>query len=300
MRLSARVAANVDFVLVCGIWGSTWLAIKIGLGSMPPATSAALRFIAAGLLLLAVALATRRAWPTGTAFRTQVAVQAVTLAINYFLIYWAEQTVPSGLTAVLFASFAIFTGVIAGLIFRMEEFTGVNALGLALGFVGLSIIFWSEVVLAARTPWQGMAAVVLSALVAAIGSTSLKRWGSDIPALLIAGPSQLACGLLLGALALLIDHGRSMTFGFPAIASIAYLTVFGSAVAFLAWYQLLRLVPATRASLIVYVTPIVAVCLGALVAHERLGLRTLIGAALVFASIGLMHVKRATPAVELA
>ena len=291
MPLSARAQANLDFIALCWIWGSTWLAIKLGLASMPPATSVALRFVIAGLLLFGIAIATRREMPRSARFVWLVVTQGVQLAINYFLIYWAEQTVPSGLTAVLFASFPIFTSAIAALVFRMEAFGPVNALGLALGVTGLCVIFWSEVLLAARTPWRGMAAVVLSALIAAIGTTTMKRWGKDYSALTFAAPSQLACGLLLSGFALVVDRSATIVFTPVAIGSIAYLAVFGSAIAFVSYYRLLRLVPATRAALLTYVTPIVALVLGAIFAHETIGLRTLLGAALVFASIGLVNVR---------
>ncbi len=258
---------------------------------MPPATGVAIRFLIAGTLLLGIAVATRRVWPSDTAFRVLVVVQGVSLATNYYLIYWAEQTVSSGLTAVLFASFPIFTGAVAALVYRMERFSVFTLAALALGMAGLCVIFWSEVVLASRTPWQGMAAVVFSAFIASLGTTSLKRFGSHVPALLMAAPSQLLCGVLLTAVALLFERGRPVSFTPTAVASIAYLTIFGTAIAFVAYYQLLRLIPATRAALFNYVTPVVAVCLGAIFLHEALGARTLLGAAMVFASIWLMHVK---------
>jgi drug/metabolite transporter (DMT)-like permease len=288
--LSARAQANLDFIALCWIWGSTWLAIKIGLTNVPPATSAAIRFVIAGVLLFGIVLATRAKLPRSAHFSWLVAGQGAQLAINYYLIYWAEQTVPSGLTAVLFAVFPIFTSAIAALIFRIERFGPVNVLGLALGVAGLCIIFWSEVLLAARTSWLGMTAVVLSALVAAFGTTTMKRWGHEFPPLAVAAPSQLACGVLLAGFALVVDRTRAIAFTPVAIGSIAYLAVFGSAVAFVSYYRLLRIVSATRAALLTYVTPIVAVVLGAVVAHETIGLRTLAGAALVFASIGLVHV----------
>ena len=296
MPLSGRAQANLDFIALCWIWGSTWLAIKLGLASVPPATGAALRFLIAGLLLYGIVFATRSKQPRGTQFSSLVAVQGAQLAINYYLIYWAEQTVPSGLTAVLFATFPIFTSTIAALVFRIESFGPINAVGLALGVAGLCIIFWSEVLLAARTPWQGMAAVVLSALVAAFGTTTMKRWGQEFSPLAFAAPSQLACGVLLTGFALVVDRTSAITFTPVAIGSIAYLAVFGSAVAFVSYYRLLHLVSATRAALLTYVTPIVAVVLGAVVAHETIGLRTLAGTALVFASIGLVHAGPERPA----
>ena len=185
MPLSARAQANLDFIALCWIWGSTWLAIKIGLTNVPPATSAAIRFVIAGVLLFGIVLATRAKLPRSAHFSWLVAGQGAQLAINYYLIYWAEQTVPSGLTAVLFAVFPIFTSAIAALIFRIERFGPVNVLGLALGVAGLCIIFWSEVLLAARTSWLGMTAVVLSALVAAFGTTTMKRWGHEFPPLAV-------------------------------------------------------------------------------------------------------------------
>lgn len=288
--MSKRVAANLYFVMLCWIWGSTWLAIKWGLVGVPPATGVALRFAFSGALLFAVALLFRTAWPRGAGFRLQVLIQGATIAANYFLIYWAEQTVPSGLTAVLFAVTPILISVIAALVFRIERFNAYKIMGLLVGFGGVVVIYWAEVVRAAHAPWQGVAAVLLSALIAAFSLVSIKHWGADFPPLAIAATSQLLAGLFLALLALVLDLHTPVHFSVQAVAALAYLTIFGSAIAFLAYYWLLRVIPATRVSLFLYVTPVVAVVLGTLLGHEQLAVQTGIGAVLVFASIALMHV----------
>ncbi len=289
--MSKRVAANLYFVMLCWIWGSTWLAIKWGLVGVPPATGVALRFVSSGALLFAVALLFRTAWPRGAGFRVQVLIQGATIAANYFLIYWAEQTVPSGLTAVLFAVTPILTSVVAALVFRIETFNAYKISGLLVGFGGVAVIYWAEVVHAAHAPGLGVAAVLLSALIGAFGLVSIKRWGADFPPLAIAAPSQLLAGLFLAVLALVLDLHTPVHFSVQAVAALAYLTIFGSAIAFLAYYWLLRVIPATRVSLFLYVTPVVAVVLGTLLGHEQIAVQTGIGAVLVFASIALMRIE---------
>ncbi|MBV8668307.1 MAG: EamA family transporter, partial [Candidatus Eremiobacteraeota bacterium] len=205
------------------------------------------------------------------------------------LIYWAEQTVPSGLAAVLFATLPIFTAVNAALIFRMEHLSLVNVAGLAVGFIGVVVIYWSEVIHAGHAPPLGVAALLLAVIGPAFATVFAKRFAHGISPLATVAPGQLIGGALLGVLALTIEHGRTIHFTPVSAGALAYLIVFGSCIVFLAYFTLLKRMPVTRLSVLTYITPVIAVILGMLVAHEELAVTTLPGAALVLAGVWLVN-----------
>lgn len=279
---------------MCWIWGSTWLAIRFGLEGVPPFIAAAMRMGIAGIVLVLVALVTRARWPRGRAYAVHVIVQGVTLfGLQFAFIYWAEQSVPSGLVAVLFAVTPLVTSFFAAVVFRIERLSAVNVFGLVVGLCGVGVIFWSEVVAAAHASAGGALAVLAASIVASLGATFAKRNANDVPPLATVGPGQIVGAIVLGAIALVSERSASIHFTPASAAALAYLVVFGSGIAFLAFFTLVRTMAVTRLTLLTYITPIVAVLLGLLVAHEQLAPTTFLGVAIVFTGIGLVHVKPA-------
>lgn len=245
-----------------------------------------------GLLLLGVMALIRMPFPRTRALPIQIVVQGIgQFGINYGLVYWAEQTVPSGLTAVLFAFAPIVTAIVAGWIFHIEELNVINVVGLVIGFCGVLTVYWSEVVNAAHAPSLGVLAVLLAATIAATATVISKKWGQSIAPLAMIAPGQLFAGLLLSTLAFAFERSLPVHFDRTSVACIVYLAIFGSGIAFLGFFHLLRTADATRLSLITYITPIVAVILGSIALHEQLGRTTLVGAVIIFAGIGLVHYK---------
>ncbi len=296
--MSERLRANLLFALLCWTWGSTWLAIKIGLNGVPPVVGASLRMSCSGILLLLLATALNLRWPKGRVFVAQIVIQGTgQFGLNFALVYWAEQTVPSGLASVLFAISPIVTGVLAALLFRIEQFSLRGMVGLIVGLFGVAVIYWSEVIKAAHAPPLGVAAVLCASVLVSLASICAKRWSEGIPPLAMAAPGQLFGGVLLASVAFFTERGQPVAFAPTSLASIAYLAIVGSSIAFLAYFSLLANIQVTKLSLIGYVTPIVAVILGSLVLHEHLATRTFLGAAFVFAGIALMYQR--TPLVEL-
>lgn len=292
--MDRSVRNSLLFVLLCWIWGSTWLAIRFGLEGVPPFIGAALRMGIAGVLLVAVALGLRTRWPRGRVYVVHVIVQGVTLfGLQFAFIYWAEQSVPSGLVAVLFAVTPLVTSFLAAAVFRIERLTPVNVLGLIVGLGGVAAIFWSEVVSAAHASAVGALAVLAAATVASTGTVFAKRFAHDVPPLATVGPGQIVGALVLGAIAFVSEHDSSVHFTPASAAALAYLIIFGSGIAFLAFFTLVRAMPVTRLTLLTYITPVVAVLLGLVIAHEHLAPTTIAGVAIVFIGIGLVHVKPA-------
>jgi drug/metabolite transporter (DMT)-like permease len=278
-----RPLATATLALLVGIWGTTWAAIRIGLEGIPPLTGVALRFGLAGVLLWVTALALGL---RGERLRAPLWLWAahglLTFGASYGLVYWAEQWVPSGLAAVLFATFPLFVAVLAHFTLDGERLRPGAALGLAIGFAGVAVVFSEDfdALVGPRVAFAG-AVMLLAPLSSALSQVVVKRWGAAIhPVPLNAGAMVLAAAAV-GVLAAVVEHDRSVRFTPATVGSLLYLAVVGTAVTFTLYFWLLRHMQATTLSLIAYTIPLVALAVGAAVFGEPVTGRVLVGAALV-------------------
>ncbi len=285
------------YALLCVIWGSTWLAIKIGLEGAPPFFGAALRFVVASVFLIALAVAVGAKWPRGRLEWSVIAfVGVVMFVFDYGLIYWAESTgVESALAAVLFATMPFQTAVMAHGLIRQERLTARRIAGIALGFGGIVLVFGGEIGGVGLDKVFPMLAIVLSATCAASASVVMKRWGRK------ANPyTWNAVAMAIGAtglmlLSLFAREPLTMP-GWPeGILSILYLAIFGTVVTFVGYLRLLKTIPVTTMSFIAFITPIVAVFLGYAVASETLDPLAGVGAAITLTGIAVYAWKRKVP-----
>ena len=269
------------------IWGSTWAAIRVSLRGIPPLTGVALRFTLAGLVLLALAPALgvrlragRREWALW------IANALLTFCVSYGLVFWAEQWVPSGLAAVLFATFPLWVALLAHFMLPDERLGAAGLAGTVLGFVGVAVIFSEDFNAFGGRQVAGVAAVMLLApLASAIANVAIKRWGRDLHPLSVSAVPMLLAGGVMGALAAVAERGMPIELSGAPLAALVYLALVGSALAFTLYFWLLQHLPATRLSLITYTSPVVAVALGALALGEPVTARMLAGTALVIAGV---------------
>jgi drug/metabolite transporter (DMT)-like permease len=287
--VSPRASIPAAFTLLCLIWGSTWLAIKFGVESVPPLLSASLRFvIAAGTLLLLTAVL-KKALPTRRSEWGVILLVGVLLfTFDYGLIYWGEANgVESGLSAILFATMPLQTAIAAHLIVAGERLTLQKLLGIGLGFGGVVLIFREQMGSAGFEKFFPMAAIVLSAACAATSTAAMKRWAHDIDPFAFNGFAMAigAVGLAVGSFV------AAEPWGVPAwpagLLPILYLALAGSVVTFVAYAWLLKRVQATSASFIALVTPIVALFLGVAIADEAFRPLDLVGSAVTLGGIYL-------------
>lgn len=289
----SRGARWAGIAAISFIWGSTWLAIKIGLETMPPFLSAGMRFaLAAGIL---AALSWAGGVPMPRVARTHMGLLALgvlNFVVNYGVVYWGEQYVSSGLTAVLFATYPLFVLMIAHATIGGERITPLKALGVVLGFAGVAVIFRSD--LAVDDPRAALAAalILVSPVASALTSVGIKKWGHDLHPYTLTTLPMAYGAVALTAFGLAFEDPREIVWSATAIGSLAYLALFGSVTAFVIYYRILKVVPVSLLALITYVFPIVAVALGWLVLDERLSGTTLIGAAGVLAGIVLATWRR--------
>lgn len=282
----ARIVAV--FGALVAIWGTTWLAIRIGLESYPPFFSLALRFCVAGPLILLILRLRGERIPWDLRHQPFFLLLGLLSYVTSFgVVYWGEQYVTSGLAAVIFGLLPLLTGVVAHFLLPSERLGPGKVLGLALGLGGIVVL--NSANLSLIHPRAPLAAIVLtvSPLVTAISSVLSKKRVHEFPALALAGIPMIYAGLLHIVLWRVFEHDRPIAWSWPGVASIAYLTVFGSVVTFTGYFWLLRRLEVSRVSLIAYMTPLVALTVGVVFGGETLPGRVIAGAALVLCGVGV-------------
>src|SRR2546430_8847948 len=157
--------ARIVWLILCGIWGSTWLFIKLGLQDLPPLTFAGIRFVFASGILITIILARGVRWPRKrNEWLVIVVVGLLQFSLNYGLVFWGEQYISSGLAAVLQATFPAFGLVIAHFYLPQERMTPSRVFGVLLGVFGVAVIFSDQLSIAGRLAFLGSIALVLSAV----------------------------------------------------------------------------------------------------------------------------------------
>src|SRR5438270_9792263 len=286
--------ARIVWLILCGIWGSTWLFIKIGLNDLPPLTFAGIRFVLASLILSSLVMMRRVRWPRTRDEWSLIAISGVLqFTFNYGLVFWGEQHISSGLAAVLQSTFPLFGLVIAHFYLPHERITTVKVTGVLLGIVGVAIIFSDQLSIAGSLALLGSVALVLSAVFGSYSNVLVKARGTQIdPQVLAAG--QMVCGLVPLLVLGVLTEGNPFKFHWTtmAVISLLYLVVVGSAVAFALYYWLVRHMDVTTTMLIALVTPVVAVILGMIVLHEKLNWRLFVGAASIISGIGMIVLRK--------
>jgi len=293
--------ARVVWLILCGIWGSTWLFIKLGLNDLPPLTFAGIRFLFASSILVAIILARRVRWPRKRSEWLVIAVVGwLQFSLNYGLVFWGEQRIPSGLAAVLQSTFPAFGLVIAHFYLPEERITPKKILGVLLGIIGVGVVFSDQLSFAGKAALAGSVALVLSAFCGSYGNVLVKAYGTQIdPFVLAAG--QMVCGfpplLALG----IAKEGNPFHFHWTATAvtALAYLIIVGSVIAFTLFYWLVRHMDVINTMLISLVTPVVAVVLGMIVLHEKFNWRLFAGAACIISGIGMIVLRKKQKSVAI-
>jgi drug/metabolite transporter (DMT)-like permease len=277
----------VGFGIVSLVWGSTWLAIRIGLDSLPPFLSAGVRFTVASAILFAIVrfrnIPVHR---TPEAKRLYLWMGILSFGIPFALVYWAEQYISSGLASILFAAYPFWVGLFSHFLLRSEPLNAFKISGIVLCFLGIVTIFWSDVSVGDPRGTWGIGALMVTPIMQAYTLTLVKRHGQAISPFVLNLAGMSIAAVLLILLSLAVESWGGIRWDARAIGSITYLAVFGSVVAFVTYYWLLKRVEAVYLSLTSFINPLVAVLLGWMILGETLAPFTSVGAALVL--LGLL------------
>jgi drug/metabolite transporter (DMT)-like permease len=286
---SDAIKLALAFVAIYVIWGSTYLAIRYAVETIPPLVTAGIRHSIAGGIMLAWAWwrgfrPTRQQWLAG------FALGALFFLIGHGTLHWAEQYVGSGLPALLIATEPMFI-LVLGWMMGQKKPSPLSALGLALGVVGVALLTGAELTVKGSSLW-GLLAVLLGSLSWSLGVVVSPRLKLPSDAL-----GRTALPTLCGAFMLLIAAGVTGEFQQTHWASITlrsvfglgYLITFGSVVAFTAYTWLLQRVPPALVATHTYANPVVAVILGWFLAHEPLSLRVVLASIAILGAIVLIR-----------
>ena len=288
-RPFAELLPGLVFGSLCFVWGSTWLAIKVGLGSLPPITFAGIRFVIASCLLASYMVAKRIEVPkdAGT-WRVMLFLSLTQIAVPYALTFWGEQYMTAGLTSLLFATLPFFVVVFAHFMIPGEQLTPRKVLALLVCFVGVTIIFSKELMFSLSSLFGGIA-VIVSAGCAGCANVVGKKYSSLINSTVNLVVQMGVGAILLIATGLVLEHGIQMNFNSTSVFAILYLAIVGSAFGFVALYWLFGRMEVTRTSLFTFITPIVAVLLGWLMLGESIDLNVALGGCLILIGVVLVN-----------
>ncbi len=288
----------VGIAILYVVWGSTYLGIRIAVETLPPFLLAGARFGLAGLVILGVALLRRRGrvpLPTRRELRDMTVVGAALMVGGMGLVALGEQTVPSGIAALMIAMMPLWVAVL-GRVFFGERLPRVAIAGVAIGLVGVGILVGPSAAVAETFNPGGILALLISPISWACGSLySSHRAQLPKDPLVATGGQMLAGAVILIVIATV--KGEASAFRLDAVspeslAAFAYLTVIGSLVAFTAYVWLLRVAPLPLIATYAYVNPIVAVFLGAIVLQEPITPRTLVAGAVIIFAVALIITAR--------
>jgi drug/metabolite transporter (DMT)-like permease len=285
-----RLKVVAAFAAIYIVWGSTYLAIKVAVETIPPLEAAGVRFLIAGIILYSWARLRGAPKPSPSQRNHLAALGVLMFVPGYAAVFWAERTVPSGVTAVLVATLPFWTLLFEAALLKRRRVTPALAIALATGFVGVLLLTTGVGVPGEGVAWLPCAAVIVGEVFWAVGSVLTTRL--DIPASsAITSGAEMICG---GALLLVWSAAIGEWHGVPrltagAAAAMAYMVLAGSIVAYNAYVWLLGRTSATRLSSYTYVNPVVALAIGYQFAGERLTRHAVSGSLLVLVSVVLVQ-----------
>lgn len=278
------------WLILCLVWGTTWIFIKFGLEDIPPITFASARFVLAVIILLPIIFWKQIPFPkTAAQWRLIALTGFLQFSLNYSAVFWSEQYITSGLAAVLQATITVFGLLLAWIFLPAEKMTVQKILGVVLGMIGVVVIFIDQLRVESTMAFYGCVAIVVGAYCAAQASILIKAKGGDLdPAVLVC--AQMICGLPAIVIYAFLAEGNPLGFhwSWRAVICVLYLSVFGTIAAFWLYYWLLSRIESTKAMMISLVTPLLAVVIGAITLGETLPPQTFFGGLLIIGSIGLI------------
>jgi drug/metabolite transporter (DMT)-like permease len=280
--VATRTATIGAYALMCLIWGTTWLAIKIGLHSIGPLTGVGIRFALAGALLYAIAAARREIRPLRELPWKLIGTLALfTFVLDYSLIYIGETRIDSGLVAVLFAVLPFFTFGFSRIMLA-EKTQPRTLLGAAVAFAGVAIV---SIAGSIHASVLYSLAVIGAAAAAAYANVYMKRYGA-VPPLVSLPPAMLLAGLFVLAIGLNVEPANwHQAFSTASIGALLYLTIAGTGITFFLLLWLIARLPAGIVGMAPLIFPVIALIAGMTFAGEHLETRELVGCALVFAGL---------------
>lgn len=276
------------FFFLCMVWGTTWIAIKISLEGLPPFFGASVRFTLALLLLLGYIFWKRVSLRLPKRDFLIIASSAFLMyTLDYGLIYWGEQYLSAGVTAIFFATFPLFTGIWATFLFRSERFSRPKFVGLFLALIGVTIVFLDQLIIThfnQQVIWA-TAAIIIGAAGGAMSVVLIKKYLPQVNPVALSFHQMLQGVVILYLFSLILEPWNPMNINLRIGLAVVYLGAIGSALAFALYYWLLQKWSATTLALIIYITPLVALLVDYLTFGEVIHWQGVVGMVIIFSGI---------------
>jgi len=277
------------FSIIYFVWGSTFLAIRVGVRELPPLLFAAMRFLAAGIALYGWTVLRSERLPKGREWASVSLLAFLIFVLDYGLLFWAEQRVPSGIAAVMMATIPTFTALAEITILHTQKLTIRLAMALLSGIAGVAVLTTRTLSLGgAPIDRIGAVALIIAALCWSIASVLNRKLPLPASKAVSSGAQMLVGGIMLAAASALAGefprfHPSAISAG--AWMALVYLVVLGSIIGFTAYIWLIHHESPTKVGTYAYVNPVVAVLLGYFLGGENIGPRTVLGTLLVLVSV---------------
>lgn len=278
--------AYLAFITVCIVWGTTYLAISVALETVPVLLVAGLRWMAAGVVMSALMLATGRGLPRPAMWGPLLLLGFLMNVVGNGFVVYAQQHVASGLTAVLIATTPFWSALVERLLPKGERFSKRALFGLGLGFAGIVILVWPEMTnggASGRAFVLGVIAIQLACVGWVIGTAFARRHELGDNPFPSTALQMVFSGTMLLTAATINGDWQHLSFTPRTLAAMAYLSIAGSLVAYSAYIYAIQHLPLQLVSLYAYINPIIAVTLGTLLLSEPFSTRVAVSAALVLA-----------------
>jgi drug/metabolite transporter (DMT)-like permease len=277
------------FAVIYFVWGSTFLAIRVGVREVPPFLLAGLRFLIAGLVLFAWMRAKGTVSPTAREWFSATLLAVLIFVLDYGLLFWAERRVPSGIAAVMMATIPVFMALSEILFLKTQRLTPRLGVALLIGIGGVLVLV-SRSISFGDSPIDtiGAIALIVAAIGWSVGSALTRKLPLPSSKAMSSGAQMFAGGVLLMITSAALGEFRGFrvqAVSLKAWLALAYLIVAGSIIAFTAYVWLIHHESPTKVGTYAYVNPVVAVLLGYFLGGEGLSLRTIVGTMLVLVSV---------------
>jgi drug/metabolite transporter (DMT)-like permease len=276
------------FAIIYLVWGSTFLAIRVGVREVPPFLLAGMRFLVAGVVLYGWMCARGTPSPTLREWGGASLIAILIFVFDYGLLFWAEQRVPSAIAAVMMATIPVFLALFEIVFLRTQRLTPRLAIALLVGIAGVAVLMSHSLSLGDAIDTTGALALIVASISWSLATALTRKLPLPSAKAMSSGAQMLAGGIFLTLTAAGLGEFRGFHFrsvSATAWLSLAYLIVAGSIVAFTAYVWLIHHESPTKVGTYAYVNPVVAVLVGYFLGGESLGSRTIVGTVLVLVSV---------------
>jgi drug/metabolite transporter (DMT)-like permease len=293
---SDRVLAIAAFAIVCTVWGTTYLAIRIAVETIPPMLLTGIRYVVAGTILFAISRLRGDVLPTDRRLLFNVAlVGTLMVAGGNFSVIWAEQWVPSGIAALLVATSPFWAAIMERLRTNGEQISARKMAGMIVGFLGVAMLVTPGGGTFDHRVLLGALAIQFGAVAWQYGTLRGKHYLGGVAPLMSSALQMLIGGVLMSVIGLATGETRRFALTPRTFTALAYLTIFGSVLAYTSYVYALKHMKTTTMSLYAYVNPVIAVIVGWLVLREKLTWVSITAMCVILAGVALVQTARKKP-----